>query len=192
MNKVIKVALAAAAIVAAGLSLAGCSGAKALTPAEAKTAYRAIAKASCDNAQTVGEVETDGTYTAIMVPRAMAYQNYSAAYFQKPSKYDLIYEASAFNACSDWFTFSTAADAKKPDGISVTFDPATGAYVTKQDLGQFGVFKTRMTVKDGLIDSALNLADKKAKVVTVQYGNLTNDQLAILKKSVDDLMASQK
>lgn len=192
MNKVIKVALAAGAIVVAGLTLAGCSGAKALTPAEAKTAYRAVAKASCDKAQVEGEVETDGTYTAIMVPRAMAYQDFSAAYFQKPSKYELIYESNAFNACSDWFTFSTAAEAKQPDGITVTFDPATGSYDTRQDLGQFGVFKTRMTVKDGLIVSALNLADKKSKVVNVQYGNLTNDQLAILKKAVDDFQASQK
>ena len=96
----------------------------------------------------------------------MAYQDFSAAYFQKPSKYVLIYESNAFNACSDWFTFSTAAEAKQPDGITVTFDPATGSYDTRQDLGQFGIFKTRMTVKDGLIVSAQNLADKKSKVVT--------------------------
>lgn len=185
-------AVTPALLVLVAIALAGCSGAKALTPAEAKTAYRAIAKASCDKAQAEGEVETDGTYSAIMVPRAMAYQDFSAAYFQKPSKYELIYESNAFNACSDWFTFSTAADAKQPDGITVTFDPATGSYDTRQDLGQFGIFKTRMTVKDGLIVSALNLANKKSKVVTVQYGNLTNDQLAILKKAVDDFQASQK
>jgi len=183
----------AGALVALSMSiLASCSTAKAMSPAEAKTAYEAIAKASCDKAQADGVVETDGNYTSVMVSRASAYQGYSAAYFQKPAKYDLIWEANAFNACSDWFTFSTAADAKKPAAIDVTYDSATGSFDTKQDLGSFGVFSSRMTVKDGLIVSALNLKDKAAKVVTVQYGNLTNDQLAILKKAVDDYLASQK
>jgi len=76
--------------------------------------------------------------------------------------------------------------------IKVTYDNATGAFDTVQDLGQFGIFKTRMTVKDGLIATSTTIADKTKKTVSIQYGNLTNDQLAILKQAVDNLPASQK
>lgn len=192
MNSAARLGLTLASAALAVSTLAGCASQQAITPAEAKVAYRAIAKASCDKAQAVGEVETNGTYMAIMVTRSHAYKGFSAAYFEKPAKYEVLYEANAFNACSDWFTFSEYESVKKSVPIKVTYDNATGAFDTVQDLGQFGIFKTRMTVKDGLLATSTNIADKTKKTVSIQYGNLTNDQLAILKQAVDNLPASQK
>jgi hypothetical protein len=164
----------------------------AMTPAEAKAAYKAFTKASCNKAQNEGVVETGDTYTAVMASTAQGYQDFTAAYFEQPDTYQIIWELDGFNACADWFTFSMADEAGREAAINVTFNQADASFTATQDLGAMGVSSHRFTVATGLIATATNLDPKHATTVSLRYGTLTADDLKILKTAVDRYTATLK
>jgi hypothetical protein len=162
-----------------------------MTPAEAKAAFKAVAKASCNKAQAEGVVESDGSYTLVMVNKAQGYKDYSAAYEQN-GKHVLVWEIDGLASCSDWYSFSMAEEAGQEVAIDVTFNPSDASFTTEQDLGELGVSSFRYSVANGLIATSTNLDPKRAKVVTVKYGNITASELEILTTAVDEFLASQK
>jgi len=161
-----------------------------MTPAEAKAAYKLIAKASCNKAQAEGVVETGATFKAVMTNKDQGYQDFTAAYFEEPDTYSIIWELDGFNACADWFTFSMADEAGQEAAIDVTFDPTDSSFIATQDLGDLGVSSRRFSVENGMIATATNLAPNGAGVVNLKYGNLSNDDLGILKTAVDRYVAT--
>ena len=164
----------------------------AMTPAEAKAAYKLIAQASCNKAQAEGVVETGATFKAVMTNKDQAYQDFSAAYFEEPDNYEIIWELDGFNACSDWYTFSMADEAGQEAAIDVTFEPADESFTARQDLGDLGVSEHRFTVENGMIATATNLDPNGAGPVSLKYGNLATEDLAIIKTAVDRYLATIK
>ena len=161
---------------------------KALTPAEAKAEFAAIANASCDKAMTEGVVEQstslDG-FTLVMVPKDDAYLDFSAAYFEPADNYELIWETDAFSACGASMSFSLAAEAGVESDLRVTFDPADSTFETFQDLGEFGTSRLKYQVTDGMLSQIEILDSTVVDIRTIRYGNLSLDDWTILRTAVD-------
>jgi hypothetical protein len=163
---------------------------RAMTPAEAKAAYKAIAKTSCNLAQAQGVAEVGPGTTAIMTNRAQGYKDFTAAYFEAPDAYSIIWELDGFNACRDWYSFSMADEAGKEAAIDVVFNTNDASFTVKQDLGQFGASAVRVVVADGLIATVTDLNPQTPGIVGLRYGSLTNADLNILKTAVDRYLAT--
>ena len=161
-----------------------------MTPAEAKSAYKLIAQASCNAAQSLGVVESSEKYTVVSVNKDESYKDYSAAYLEKPNKYGVIWELTSITSCADWYSFSMADEAGKEAAIDVTFDAADSTFITFEDFGDSGSANYKYTVADGKLDTATNLDPKNPMVTQIKYGNLTADDLAILKTAVDEYLAT--
>ena len=181
-------ATASPSVSASATASASSTSPSAMTSAEAKVAFKAIAEASCNKAQAEGVVETDGDYTFVMVNKAEGYKDFSAAYVQA-GKYALVWEIDGIASCSDWFTFSMAEEAGEEAAIDVTFNPADASFTAEQDLGEFGVSSFRFNVANGLIVTSTNLDPKRAKVVSVRYGNIAAAERKILTTAVDEFLA---
>ncbi len=156
-----------------------------MTPAEAKAAYKKIAKASCDSALSLGVVEAGDDYRLVSVNKDEAYQDYSAAYFEEPDNYELIWELDSIHSCADWFAFSMAEEAGQEAAIEVTFDPTDSTFTTFEDFGEYGTSNYKMTVADGKLFTATNLDPEHENTVTIQYGNFTDADRQILVTAVD-------
>ena len=204
MHKVIRLTAALATVI----FTAGCSAAipspsptvtqspsqspiiEAMTPAEAKAAYKLITQSSCNAAQSLGVVESSQDYTVVSVNKAEGYKDYSAAYLERPATYKLIWELTSITACADWFTFSMADEAGKEGEIDVTFDEKDSTFTTFEDFGEFGTSNFKYTVADGKLATSENLDPKNPIVTGIKYGNLTEADLNILKTAVDQFLAA--
>jgi hypothetical protein len=58
-------------------------------------------------------------------------------------------------------------------------------YETFQDLGEFGDSHLRYEISDGKISSVVDLNSKTDNLRTVKYGNLTIEELEILRIAAD-------
>jgi hypothetical protein len=167
---------------------------KALTPAEAKTQFEAIANASCDKAMAEGVVEQstslDG-FTLVMVPKDDAYLDFSAAYFEPDDNYELIWETDAFSACGASINFSLAAEAGVESDLKVSFNQADSTFETFQDLGEYGTSRLKYKVTDGFLSEIEILDSTVVDIRTIRYGNLSLDQWSILRTAVDRYLADK-
>lgn len=170
------------------LGVAGCTATHQIekpttkTPAQALADFKKIAKASCDKAMSVGVVETSTSgdpFTIVLVPKAKAYKDFSAAALEA-NKYTLIYENDSFASCGAANTFSVSGAA-----IKVAFDPADGSYTTTENCYGDGPCVFKYTVAKGLMTSFTNLSAKTKYTQTIRYGNLTAADWEILHKAVD-------
>jgi hypothetical protein len=160
------------------------------TPAEAKAAYKLIAQASCNAAQSLGVVESSEAYTVVSVNKEEGYKDYSAAYLEKPDKYTLIWELTSITACADWYSFSMAEEAGQEAAIDVTFDATDSTFTTFEDFGESGSSNFKYTILDGKFHTSENLDPANPILTTMKYGNLTEEDLAILKTAVDQYLAT--
>lgn len=159
-----------------------------MSPAEAKLAYKEVAKASCDAAQSLGVVESAETYTLVAVNKDENYKDFSAAYFEKPDKYALVWELDGLHSCADWYSFSMAEEAGQEAPIDVTFDETDATFTTFQDFGEYGTANYKIQVADGKILTATNLDPKNEIVVTIRYGQITDADRKILVTAVDQYL----
>ncbi len=157
------------------------------TPAQAKAAYKLIAKASCDEAQLNGVVETVGPTTVVMTPKTKGYKDYNAAYFTKPDKYEVIWELTGLASCADWYTFSMSDEAGKEAEIDVTFNKADGTYDVTQSFDDVK-YAYQVTVVDAKIGSEVEI--KTGAKTTLRYGNQTAADQLILTTAVDRYLAT--
>jgi hypothetical protein len=165
-----------------------------LDPTQATEQFEKIADASCNKAQSVGVVEksTDPSgFTLVMVPKDQGYKDFSAAYFQSPKTYELIWETDAFSACSASMSFSMAKEGGVKSDIMVTFKSSDGTFETKQDLGEYGVSHIRYQIADGLISGTETLDTDKPDARRITYGGLSEGDWKILKTAVDAYLAKQ-
>ncbi len=161
-----------------------------MTPAEAKAAYKLIAQASCNAAQSLGVVESSEAYTVVSVNKEEGYKDYSAAYLEKPDKYGVIWELTSITSCADWYSFSMADEAGQEAAIDVTFDASDSTYTTFEDFGDSGSAHFKYSIDEGKLATATNLDPKNPSVTEIRYGNLTAEDLAILKTAVDHYLAT--
>jgi hypothetical protein len=161
----------------------------AMTPAEAKLAFSKIAKDSCFEAQKLGVVESSEGFKVVSLNKDDAYKDFSAAYLEYPSNYGLIWELDAITACADYYTFSMSEEAGKEADIAVTFDPNDSTYTTFEDFGEFGTSNYKFTIVDGKFATAENLDPKNARLTTIRYGSITDEDRAVVKTAVDEYQA---
>jgi hypothetical protein len=98
-------------LAAAAIFMTGCS---AITPEEATSKFKSIARASCASALAEGSVEKSESakgFTLVLVPKTQAYKDFSAAYFQPDDTYELIWEVDAFSACGASMSYDLAEEA---------------------------------------------------------------------------------
>jgi hypothetical protein len=160
-----------------------------MTPTEAKLAFSKIAEASCTEAQSLGVVEKSENFVVVALNKDEAYKDYSAAYLEYPSTYGLIWELDAITACADYFTFTMAEEAGQEAAIEVTFDEDDATYTTFEDFGEYGTSNYKFTVVDGKFATAENLDPKNERLITIRYGNLTEDDRAVVKTAVEEFLA---
>ncbi len=158
--------------------------------AEAKAAFKMIAKASCNVAQSTGVVESSGNYSQVMASSAQGYQGFVMAYLQKPNNYGVIEAITGFAACRDWYAFSMADEAGQEAAIDVTLNANDQSFTVAQT-GDAGNSLFAYTVKNNLIVTSTNLEDAAAGASNLSYGTLSAEALAILKTAADKQIASQ-
>ena len=167
---------------------------EAKAPAQALEDFRAIAAKSCETALAEGVVEestgAEG-FKLVMVPKAEAYKDYSAAYFAPPKTYELIWETDALSACGADIQFAMAEEGGGTVDLDVSFSTEDGTYTTTQDLGEQGIWTLNYEVTDGLFSTVTTLRNGDEDPRTIRYGNLTDAEWAILKTAVDAFMAEQ-
>jgi hypothetical protein len=171
------------------IALAGCS---AMTPEEAEAKFKSIASASCESALSVGSVEKSELaegFTLVLVPKTQAYKDFSAAYFQPDDTYELIWEVDAFSACGASMSYDLAEEAGQESDLEVTFNSDLQQYETFQDLGEFGDSHLRYGITDGKISSVVDLNSETDSLRTIKYGNLTSEELEIIKTAADRFLS---
>jgi hypothetical protein len=160
-----------------------------MTKAEAKLAFSKIAKDSCFEAQKLGVVESSEGFKVVSLNKDEAYKDFSAAYLEYPSNYGLIWELDAITACADYYTFSMAEEAGKEADIDVTFDVNDSTYTTFEDFGEFGFSNYKFTILNGKFATAENLDPKNARLTTIRYGSISDEDRAVVKTAVDEYQA---
>lgn len=166
-----------------------------MSPEEAMASYSTIAQASCDKALAEGVVESmpgEEGFTSVMVPKTQGYKDYSAAYYDTASKqFELIWETDAFSACADANALSLAQEAGQKPDFTVEFNTTSGAYVTKRDLGEYGIAELQYTVANGVMVTMVQLNGQGGDPHLIRYGNITTEDRAILETAVDEFLAEQ-
>lgn len=102
------------------------SAVETITGVEALKNYMTLAEGTCNAAVQFGIVEEiPEAGKLIMVPKDEAYEGYSAVWVGSDGSSEIIFEADAFLACSDAFTFMMGAEngEELPTGYEVEFTP---------------------------------------------------------------------
>ncbi len=198
-------ALATSTILAVSLALTGCAAPPSptqsptpttspLSAEQARSAFEAIATASCDKAMAEGVVEqslgTEG-FTLVMVPKDQAYQDFSAAYFEPADTYELIWETDALSACGAAIQFAMAQESGTEVDLAVSFDETDGSFATEQDLGEYGMSNLKYEVANGLLSAIEIQGSTSPDKRSIRYGNLQEADWNILRTAVDRYLADK-
>lgn len=189
----------------ASLTLGGCAQEKLAEPtpsaspklelskAQILANFKVIAHASCDKALQSGVVEesvADSGFTLVMVPKDESYKDFSAAYFEKPDNYELIWESDAFSACSASMQFDLAEEAGTQVDMEVELGSRDGTFETTQDFGEYGISHLEYVHSDGLFTGITTLSAETPDVRIIRYG-VTEEDRKILVQAVDEFLSDQ-
>lgn len=160
-------------------------------PDDVTAAFREIAQASCDKAAAEGVVESSwgGTQKAILVPKSMAYQDYSAVFVDENGVPALIFSAENFASCGAHSGFLQAEEAGDTYDIDLSFNLDDGTFESVLDQGEGQSVTFRYTVADGVFVSQDIDADWGETTVDITYGTPSDDDFAMLRSAVDELFA---
>jgi len=160
-------------------------------PEDVTAAFREIAHASCDKAAAEGVVESswDGTQKAILVPKSMAYQDYSAVFVDENGAPALIFSAENFASCGASSGFLQAEEAGDTYDIDLSFNLEDGTFESVLDQGEGQSVTFRYTVVDGLFVSQDIDADWGQTTVEITYGIPSEDDIEFLRSAVDAFLA---
>ncbi len=161
-------------------------------PADVRAAFRDIAHASCDKANSEGVVETseNGTQKAILIPKSAAYKDFSAVFVDDTGTPTLIWETDSFAACFASNGFALAEEAGQEFEIELTFNEADGTFHTSLDQGSdLAPFVSTYSVSNGLIVRESISADWGETTIDVTYGMPSDDDISFLRLAVDEFLA---
>jgi hypothetical protein len=169
------------------LALTGCSeatnndGTLTTDPAEA---FLEAAIASCEKALAEGVVEeTHGIeLKAVMVPKEMGIDGYSAAYFQAPDTYELIWETDFFFACSIANQATLSEEAGMQHDLDVEVDGDT-YLITQLDFDQ-NPYTTEYFIKSGLIEKASSNIEGEQIETLISYGRELENSLEVIREAL--------
>ena len=165
-----------------------------LSAKQARSAFEAIATASCDKAMAEGVVEQSldaQGFTLVMVPKDQGYQDFSAAYFEPADTYELIWETDALSACGAAIQFAMAQESGTEVDLTVSFDETDGSFATEQDLGEFGMSKLKYEIAEGLLSTIETQGSTGPDKRSIRYGNLQEADWNILRTAVDRYLADK-
>ncbi|MFM2023830.1 MAG: hypothetical protein RIR89_1222 [Actinomycetota bacterium] len=153
-------------------------------PADPAEAFIEVAMASCDKALAEGVVEdTPGLeLMAVMVPKEMGIDGYSAAYFQAPDTYELIWETDFFFACS----IANQATLSEEAGVQLDLDVEVDGdryLVTQLDFDQ-NPYTTEYFVDSGLIQKASSDSGGETIETLISYGGEMEASLEIISEAL--------
>ena len=153
-------------------------------PADPAEAFIEVAIASCDKALAEGVVEDtpELELMAVMVPKEMGIDGYSAAYFQAPDTYELIWETDFFFACSiaNQATLSEEAGVKLELDVEVDGDRYL---VTQLDFDQ-NPYTTEYFVESGLIKKTSSDSGGETIEALISYGGDLEVSLEIISEAL--------
>ena len=165
------------------------------TPTETKTQaqiekdFLKAADDSCAKAQTENIIETveDGS-RIIALAKANAYKDYSAIYIDAAGKVQVIYELD-LSVCGPGYLISMMEEANHDNSGDYEHHiklNADGTYTWTQHVyGEDKLEDTIYTVESGIITAA----DTSAYNYTFTYGPLSDADMVIFKKAIDDELA---
>lgn len=162
---------------------------KTKTQAQIEKDFLKIADDSCAKAQSENIIETveDGS-RIIALARANAYKDYSAIYIDTTGKVQVIYELE-LSVCSPGYLISMMEEANHDNSgdyehhIKLNSD---GTYTwTQKVYGEDKLQDTIYTVDAGLITAA----DTAVYDYTFTYGPISDTDMSIFKKAIDDELA---
>lgn len=164
------------------LTVAGCQSQS--DPASDLAEFRDVAIQSCERAMTDGVLEhtVDYSYQAVMVPKDQAVEDYSAAWFEEPDTYSLIYETDFFFACADANMFSLHEEAGMESTIRAT-KTADGFETFDQENPRQN--RMKYVVQEGLIRSASNQDVEEPIVIEIEYGPDLQKSQEIIKRALE-------
>lgn len=158
-------------------------------PDDIQASFREIADASCATASAGGvtEISTDGSGRLILVPKKVAYQDFSAVSVGTSGVGELIWSTEVFYACNASIGFSYSDESNSDYGL-IEFDETDGSFrVTIGGVG--GAFIAEYTVSDGLIRTGSSSNGGETTVLTIEYGMPSAADIQILRDAVDGFLA---
>ncbi len=162
------------------------------SPQDTLDRYLQVAELSCLRALEVGVVEEsiDGAVQLIMVPKALSIEGYSAVYIEQLGNgqnfVQLLYEASVFSSCSDYFDLELAKEAGQEfDYIEIEEGQSGSMYLVTREFDS-EPYTMRYGVLDGLIVSSTRVSDTPIQL-NITYGT-DETHLKTLEAAVDDLL----
>jgi hypothetical protein len=153
-------------------------------PADPAEAFIEVAMASCDKALAEGVVEDtpELELMAVMVPKEMGIDGYSAAYFQAPDTYELIWETDFFFACS----IANQATLSEEAGVQLDLDVEVDGdryLVTQLDFDQ-NPYTTEYFVESGLIKMTSSGSGGETIKTLISYGGEMEASLEIISEAL--------
>lgn len=153
-------------------------------PANPAEAFIEIAIASCDKALAEGVIEETPALEliAVMVPKEMGMEGYSAAYFQAPDTYELIWETDFFFACS----IANQATLSQEAGVRLELDVEVDGdryLVTQLDFDQ-NPYTTEYFVESGLIKKTSSDSGGETIETLISYGGEMEASLKIIREAL--------
>ena len=136
------------------------------------------------------EGATDGSQKSILIPKSMAYQDFSAVYYSADEGATLIWSTENFAACIDSINFALADEGSTTYKIDVTFDSAGGTFTTSVNQGRNQKpYLSTYTVENGVFVAQHIDADWGQMDVGFVYGMPSEEDIAILHDAVDAFLA---
>jgi hypothetical protein len=167
-------------------------------PVDVTEAFREFAHTSCDkaNAEGVVEIGWDGTQKLILVPKSMAYEDFTAVFIDDSGIPALVWETDSFAACNASNGFTLAEESGGVYETGITFNSDTGTFESSIDQGGGeggGEGEQKLlftyTVVDGVFVSQGIEADWGTTTIEITYGMPSDADIAILHSAVDAFLA---
>jgi hypothetical protein len=162
---------------------------KTKTQAQIEKDFLKAADDSCAKAQTENIIETveDGS-RIIALAKANAYKDYSAIYIDATGKVQVVYELE-LSVCGPGYLISMMEEANHDNSGDYEHHiklNADGTYTWTQHVyGENKLEDTIYTVESGIITAA----DAPAYNYTFTYGPISDADMVIFKKAIDDELA---
>ena len=171
-------------IVGLAFFLTSCSLAPQPSEESIKQEFEGIASNSCQEAQLMGVVEETEELglTAVLVPKDMGIDGYSAAYFQEPDTYELIWETDFFFACSfsNQLTLSDEVGQKFQYGI----EKVNEDYVVTMSDFEGSPYETIYSATNGLLRSATTFNQSVEVETLISYPSDLGSSFQVIEEAL--------
>ncbi|MFM2023918.1 MAG: hypothetical protein RIR89_1310 [Actinomycetota bacterium] len=149
-----------------------------------KQEFEEIASNSCQEAQLMGIVEETEELglTAVLVPKDLGIDGYSAAYFQEPDTYELIWETDFFFACS--FSNQLALSEEFGQKLEYEIKKVNQDYVVTMSDFEGSPYETVYSATNGLLSSAKTFNQNVEVETVISYPSDLETSLQVIEEAL--------